>query len=163
MSSRQARRVLQELELGRVAPAGEVAVDLEVAGTAECKDPQPVLLLTDEALYARGTSGWSRLALSRVGAVRITADVTGMVTRYSVDDDNGASWDGRALKMSRGSCSARMQELDARVEGRAAPAVLTGPVLLATTASRASAASLVSVSSLASALRSRPVTAVRVA
>ena len=163
MSSRAAKRLLQELELGRVAPAGEVAVDLELAGTAESKEPQPVLLLTDDALYAKGASGWSRLPLARVGAVRITADVTGMVTRYSVDDDNGDRWLDRAVPMAHASFRARMQEIAARLEGRTAPAQPPLVISLAATASRASAASLVTASSLASSLRNRPVRAVRVA
>jgi hypothetical protein len=169
MSSRKARRLLQELELGRVAPAGEVAVDVEVAGTSEAHDPQPVLLLTDEAIYAAGSSGWRRLPLSRVGAVQVGTDVTGMLTRYCVADDSGAPWLDRAVPMAHASFRARMQELAARLQGeRARPSlvVLPSPVELAgvaSTASRASAASLVSVSSLASALRARPAREVRIA
>lgn len=113
--------LLHHLERARVAPRGERPLELELWTSMTDTEPAPVLLLTDGALYClRGAAGgWERLPLDRLGAVRVSVDPTGILTRYEVDDDSGLPWLNLAVAFGRSSFRTRLQAL---VERPAPPA-----------------------------------------
>ena len=107
--------LLRRLESKQVAPKGERALDMEQASARDCDTPEPVLLLTNAALYARAAAAgdWSRLPLRRMGGVRITSDPSGILTRYNVTDTEGRVAVDLALPLARASFRERLQELGA--------------------------------------------------
>lgn len=112
--------VLHHLERHRLAPRGEVALDLEAAATVGAADPVPVLLLTDAALYAyrSGAGTWDRLPLARLGRVTITVDPSGILTRYQVVEDTGAAWLDLAVAFARPSFRQRLRRAATRLTER---------------------------------------------
>lgn len=121
MTTKHATQVLRRLEQRHVAPRGEHAIDLEQAAVAGGVDPEPVLLLTDAALYARTASAkdWSRLPLDRIRRVSVSTDPSGMVTRYRVEDDADHVRCDLALPLARASFRERMQGLQLAPESPA--------------------------------------------
>ena len=170
MDTNSASSLLRRLEHDHVAPKGEVAVDLERAAALGGPAPEPVLLLTDAALYANRTDGkrWERLTLDRVQEIFVSMDPSGMLTRYRVMDAGGQLWFDLALPMARSSFRARMEELQLRRAG--APTEMTSRVLptrtataLASLASARAMAAAASMVSAASAATVTPVRSIRVA
>ena len=160
-----AKSLLRQLEKHCVAPTGERVVDVERATTPGHESPEPVLLLTDAALYANRADGhsWARLPLDRVAGVSVSTDPSGMLTRYRVMDASGHLWFDLALPMARSSFRARMEELQSRRAG--APTAMTSRVLptrtATTLASLASARAMAAAASMVSAASAASVTPVR--
>jgi hypothetical protein len=155
-----ASTLLRQLEQDRVAPRGELVVDLERAAFLGAAVPAPVLLLTDAALYASraNVKRWERLSRENIQRITVSTDPSGMLTRYQVVDAGGALWFDLALPMARASFRARMEELQALRSSTTRQAVaLAALASLATARTMASAASMVSAASVT------PVTTVRVA
>jgi hypothetical protein len=159
--------LLRDLQKRRVAPHGEAAVDVERSPDLGDDAPEPVLLLTDAALYAAraGSKAWSRLPFERIRSIRVHTDPTGILTRYVIEDDAEQLWFAAALPLARPSFRERMHELAARLPSlrRAAPAVPAAAVMsphsLARLASLASARSMVSSAAMVSAASITPVAA----
>ena len=104
--------LLRQLERHHVAPSGEHALDLEQAADLGLETPEPVMLLTNAALYARAAaSSWTRVPLSRIRRVTVATDPSGMLTRYTVDGETGETVVDVALPMARSSFKERMKEL----------------------------------------------------
>ena len=132
--------LLRHLERHHVAPSGEHALDVEQAADLGLETPEPVMLLTNAALYARAAaSSWTRVPLSRIRRVTVATDPSGMLTRYTVAGETGETVVDVALPMARTSFKERMKELaddPNRVPTRNTRAVVPVP---ATTAPAASA------------------------
>jgi hypothetical protein len=145
---KSATTLLRRLVQQRIAPKGEHVVDVERATPPGAAGPEPVLLLTDRALYAMGKAGssWTRLPLAKVHTVSVSTDPTGMLTRYRVFDDEGTLWFDLALPMARSTFRERMEQVASRRSGTARPATFSSAAL-ASLASTASFASLVSPAS----------------
>ena len=157
MGTSRASETLRALERSGTAPAGEIAVAVERGAVADAPQPEPVLLLTSRALYARRDAGWARLPLDRVSSVSVDTDPSGMLTRYRVVDGRGDVFAAVAVPRVTGTFRARLQELAAGARPTAPAAVVRASV-----ASRASAASLASAAALAG-LRAQQGRTVRVA
>jgi hypothetical protein len=153
--------LLRDLQRRRVAPHGEVVVDLERTADLGDASPAPVLLLTDAALYAAraGTKEWSRLPFERIRRITVHTDPTGMLTRYAIEDDAEQLWFAAALPLARPSFRERMHELAARLPSLRRPAAAPAAAVmsatslarlasLATARSMASSAAMVSASSV---------------
>jgi hypothetical protein len=137
MDKQNAVSVLRRLEQRHVAPKGEQALDVERAASPGETTPEPVLLLTNAALYARAhAQSWTRLPLNRIKKVTVNTDATGMLTRYGVEDDGGQVHVDLALPMACVSFRERMRELAER-----------GPVVLPTPEVRPVAARVVHATS----------------
>jgi hypothetical protein len=124
VAKKTASTLLRQLENKQVAPKGECVVDVEHAATADSDAPEPVLLLTNAALYARAASArdWARLPIHRIGAVQVSSDRTGMLTRYSVVDDAGQVQVDVALPLARDSFRECMESLAERAASAPLPA-----------------------------------------
>ena len=104
--------LLRHLERHHVAPSGEHALDVEQAADLGLETPEPVMLLTNAALYARAAaSSWTRVPLSRIRRVTVATDPSGMLTRYTVDGETGERVVDVALPMARSSFKERMKQL----------------------------------------------------
>jgi hypothetical protein len=104
--------LLRHLERHHVAPSGEHALDLEQAADLGLETPEPVMLLTNAALYARAAAAsWTRVPLSRIRRVTVATDPSGMLTRYTVAGETGETVVDVALPMARSSFKERMKEL----------------------------------------------------
>jgi hypothetical protein len=104
--------LLRHLEQHHVAPRGEHALDLEQSADLGHDRPEPVLLLTNAALYARAAArSWTRVPLTRIRKIEVSTDPSGMLTRYRVDGEAGETVVDVALPMARSSFKVRMQEL----------------------------------------------------
>jgi hypothetical protein len=104
--------LLRHLEEHHVAPSGEHALDLEQAADLGLETPEPVMLLTNAALYARAAArSWTRVPLSRIQRVTVATDPSGMLTRYTVAGETGETVVDVALPMARSSFKERMKEL----------------------------------------------------
>ena len=94
--------LLRHLEEHHVAPSGEHALDLEQAADLGLETPEPVMLLTNAALYARAAArSWTRVPLSRIQRVTVATDPSGMLTRYTVAGETGETVVDVALPMAR--------------------------------------------------------------
>lgn len=161
----RAYALLRDLQRRRVAPHGEAAVDIERAADLGDAAPEPVLLLTDAALYAAraGSKQWARLPFERIRRITVHTDPSGILTRYAIEDDAEQLWFAAALPLARPSFRERMHELAARLPSlrRATPAVPTAAVMsphsLARLASLASARSMASSAAMVSASSVTPV------
>lgn len=104
--------LLRHLERHHVAPSGEHILDVEQAADLGLETPEPVMLLTNAALYARAAaSSWTRVPLSRIRRVTVATDPSGMLTRYTVAGETGETVVDVALPMARSSFKERMKEL----------------------------------------------------
>ena len=104
--------LLRHLERHHVAPSGEHALDLEQAADLGLETPEPVMLLTNAALYARAAArSWTRVPLSRIRQVTVATDPSGMLTRYTVAGETGETVVDVALPMARSSFKERMRQL----------------------------------------------------
>jgi hypothetical protein len=159
--------LLRDLQRRRVAPHGEAAVDVERSPELGDATPEPVLLLTDAAIYAAraGSKEWSRLPFERIRSISVQTDPSGILTRYAIEDDDEQLWFASALPLARPSFRERMHELAARLPHlrRAAPAVPAAAVMSAHSivrlASLASARSMASSAAMVSAASVTPVAA----
>jgi len=124
VAEQNASTLLRQLEHRHVAPKGERAVDVELAAAPGADSPEPVLLLTNAALYARAATAkdWSRLPINRIDTVRVSSDCSGMLTRYSVVDHDGLVQVDMALPMARESFRERMESLAVRTAQPPSPA-----------------------------------------
>jgi len=123
MQTRTADVLLKQLQNRHVAPKGERVVDVERAAAPGSDSPEPVLLLTNAALYARAASArdWARLPIHRIRQVEVSSDYSGMLTRYSVVDERGEVCVDVALPMATGSFRERMESLADRQSREPAP------------------------------------------
>lgn len=139
MDQQNATTVLRTLEQRHVAPMGEQALDVEQAAARGAASPEPVLLLTNAALYARAASAkdWSRLPLDRIRKVNVSQDPSGMLTRYRVEDDGGEVRYDVALPMARASFRDRMARLDADRAAAPVAACVAAPPAPVVTVARA--------------------------
>lgn len=162
----RAYALLRDLQRRRVAPHGEAAVDVERTADLGDAAPEPVLLLTDAALYAvrAGSKQWSRLPFDRIRRITVHTDPTGILTRYAIEDESEQLWFAAALPLARPSFRERMHELAARLPHlrRQAPAIPATAVMSATSlarlASLATARSMASSAAMVSASSVTPVT-----
>lgn len=158
----RAYALLRDLQKRRVAPHGEAAVDVERSPDLGDDSPEPVLLLTDAALYAAraGSKQWTRLPFDKIRRITVHTDPSGILTRYAIEDEDEQLWFAAALPLARPSFRDRMHELAARLPHlrRATPAPAATPVSLARLAALASARSMASSAAMVSASSIVPVT-----